>query len=145
MNNDLKNESGMTLVESLMAIVILLIGLLAMAQVMAFCVVASKNYGRDAGKTTVTARDKMEELSSLSFAGLTAGGSVDPAAPATGYVEYLTSTGSTTTQAAAAYTRQWQIVSDSATAKRIIVLVTSNKSIKYGVAPSTTMVTVKTP
>ena len=145
MNKNLKDESGMTLVESLMAIVILLIGLLAMAQVMAFCVVASKNYGRDAGKTTVIARDKMEELSSLPFLSLTAGGSVDPAAPTTGYVEYFNLAGGTTTQAAAAYTRQWQVISDSATVRRIIVLVTSNKSIKYGVAPSTTMVTVKTP
>jgi Tfp pilus assembly protein PilV len=163
MKTDLKNESGMTLVESLIAIVILLFGLLAMAQALAFSVIASKTYGRDSGLATAAAHDKMEELIGLAFndtttnvtvnppyptsgTGLTAGGSVYPSGPAAGYSDYLNASGSRTTSASAtAYTRQWQIINESATSKRIIVTVRSNKSFDYGVAPSTTLITRKTP
>jgi Tfp pilus assembly protein PilV len=162
MSRDFKNERGMTLVESTMAILILLVGMLAMAQVLAFSVVASKTYGRDSGKVTAAAHDKMEELSGLQFSdtttnvtvappypangtGLTAGGSVYPASATTGYVDYIDLTGGRTSSSAAAYTRQWQIINDSTNQKRIIVSVASNKSFRYGVAPSTTLVTQKTP
>jgi type II secretory pathway pseudopilin PulG len=162
MNGHLKDECGMTLVESLMAIVILLVGLLGMAQVLAFSVVASKTHGRDSGKATIAARDKMEELSGLQFSdtttnvtvnapfpangvGLTAGGSIYPANPAAGYSDYLNFTGGRTSSGSPAYTRQWQIINDSANVKRIIVSVTSNRSFRYGTAPSTVIVTEKTP
>ena len=162
MPRDLSDESGMTLVESMIALFILLVGLLALAQMLAFSVVTSKTYGRDATKATASAHDKMEELAGLQFTdtttnltvappyptngvGLTAGGSVPPAAPTDGYVDYLNMAGVRTTASAAAYTRQWEIINDSATLKRIVVAVTSNKSFQYGVAPSTTVVTYKTP
>jgi Tfp pilus assembly protein PilV len=162
MNRGLKDESGMTLVESMMAIVILLVGLLTMAQVLAFGVIASKTFGRDAGKTTASARDKMEELTGLRFSdtttnvtvtppyptngvGLTAGGSIYPSSPVAGYSDYLDMLGGRTPGTGAAYTRQWQIINDAANVKRIIVSVTSNKSFKYGTAPSTVIVTQKTP
>jgi Tfp pilus assembly protein PilV len=158
----LSEERGMTLVETMIALMVLLFGLMAMAQVLAFSVVASKTYGRDATKTTAFARDKMEELESLSFTdvhanvtvnppyptngvGLTAGGSVPPAASVAGYCDYLDSAGVRTTSAAALYTRQWQILADATNIKRIIVAVTSNKSFRYGTAPSTVLVTQKTP
>lgn len=161
MRSNLSDQSGMTLVESLIALLILLFGLLALAQVLAFSVVASKTYGRDATKATTSAHDKMEELTALKFTdtttnvtvaapfpadgvGLTAGGSIPPAAPAAGYVDYLDASGVRTTATAAAYIRQWQIINDSSSLKRIIVAVTSNKSFKYGVAPTTTVVTYKT-
>ena len=163
MNSDLKNESGMTLVESLIAIVILMFGLLAMAQALAFSVIASKTYGRDSGLATAAAHDKMEELISLSFndtvtnltmnppyatngSGLTAGGGVYPSTAVAGYSDCLTTAGSRTASLSdTAYTRQWQIINESAASKRIIVSVRSNKSFRYGVAPSTTLITRKTP
>jgi len=135
---DLKGESGMTLVESMMAILILLGGLLMMAQVLAVSVLASKTHGRDSGKTTVFARDKMEELTALNFANtsLTAGN----------YSDYLNINGTTATSStSAAYTRQWQVSDISTTRKRITVSVASNKSFRYGAAPSATLVTEKTP
>ncbi len=158
----LSDQSGMTLVECIIALFILLIGLLAMAQVLAFSVVASKTYGRDSTKATAAAHDKMQELTGLEFTdtttnvtvappfpatgvGLTAGGSIDPSSPVTGYVDYVDLSGVRTTAGAAAYTRQWQIINDSATVMRIIVVVTSNKSFQYGAAPSTTLVTYKAP
>ena len=161
MRRDLSDDRGMTLVEAMIAMLILLFGLLAVAQVLVFSTVASKTYGRDATKATAAAHDKMEELTGLPFAdmttnitvappypangvGLSAGGSIPPAAPAAGYCDYLDLSGVRTTAAAAAYTRQWQVIDDSATLKRIVVAVTSNKSFRYGTAPSTTAVTYKT-
>lgn len=158
----LSEERGMTLVETMIALLILLSGLMAMAQVLAFSVVASKTFGRDSTRATAFARDKMEELDSLSFAdvhanvtvnppyptdgvGLTAGGSIPPTSPAAGYCDYLDSAGARTTSAAALYTRQWQIMADGTNVKKIIVAVTSNKSFRYGTAPSTVLVTQKTP
>ena len=162
MRRSLKDESGMTLVESMIALLIMLVGLLSMAQVLAFSVLASKTYGRDATKTTASAHDKMEELTSLAFSdtttdvtmdapfpssgvGLTAGGSIAPADPADGYVDYLDLSGARTTAEDAGYTRQWQITNNSTTLKTIMVSVTSNRSFEYGVPPSTTLVTQKTP
>jgi Tfp pilus assembly protein PilV len=158
----LSEERGMTLVETMIALMVLLFGLMAMAQVLAFSIVASKTLGRDSTKTTAFARDKMEELQSLSFAdvhtnvtvnppyptngvGLTAGGSVPPASLAEGYYDYLDSAGARTDSEAALYTRQWQILADGTNIKKIIVAVTSNKSFRYGTAPSTVLVTQKTP
>ncbi len=162
MRRGVSSETGMTLVECLIAMTILLFGLLSLAQVLAFSVVASKTYGRDDTKTTIFAHDKMEELTGLDFSdtttdvtvdapfpaggvGLTAGGSIPPAGAAAGYVDYLDHDGSRTSAGNAAYTRQWQIIDDTAGLKRIIVHVISNESFEYGEAPSTTTVTYKTP
>ncbi len=162
MHKRLRDESGITLVESMIAMLIMLAGLLAMAQVITFCVVAGKTYGRDATKTTASAHDKMEELTGLDFSdttanvavdapfpangsGLSAGGSIAPSAPVPGYADYLDFTGSRTTAAAAAYTRQWRIIDNSSSLKTIMVSVTSNRSFEFGEAPSTVLVTQKTP
>ena len=164
MHRKLSDESGLTLVESLIALLILLIGLLAMAQALTFSVVASKTHGRDAAKATAFAHDKMQELTNLRFddtttnvtvnppypatgSGLAAGGSVPPAAPVGQYVDYLDFSGTRTAAGNAVFTRQWQIIDDPASPelKRIIVTVTSNRSFRMGPPPSTTVVTEKTP
>jgi prepilin-type N-terminal cleavage/methylation domain-containing protein len=161
-SNIKKNENGMTLVESMIAILILTVGLLTMAQVLAFSIMASKTHGRDAGKTTAAAQEKMEELVGLRFSdtttdvrvspsnltggtGLTAGGSVYPSDPVQGYADYIDLTGNRISDSDAAYTRQWQITNNSATLKTISVSVTSNKSFQYGTAPSTVLITQKAP
>ena len=162
MNGKLRDESGITLVESLIAILILLVGLLTMAQVLVFSVVASKTHGRDAGKATAAAQEKMEELVGLRFSdtatdvtvspaasaggtGLTAGGSLYPSDPVQGYSDHLTVAGGRTTADDAAYTRQWQISDNSATLKTIAVSVRSMKSMQSGTAPSTVLITQKAP
>lgn len=150
----------MTLVESMIAILILLFGLLSLAQVLAFSLMASKTYGRDAGKTTAAAHDKMEELTGLRFSdtttnvtaappfpangvGLKEGGSIYPSEPVAGYSDYLNVAGARTAASSAAYRRQWQIINESATCKKIIVTVNSRRSFRNGTAPSTTLVTQK--
>ena len=163
MKSALKNESGMPLVESMIAILILLFGLLALAQAIAFSVIASKTYGRDSGLATAAAHDKMEELVGLPFGdtttnlaedppygaagtGLAAGGSFYPADPVEGYSDALDVAGARTASASdIAYTRQWQVINETAARKKIIVSVRSNKSFDYGTAPSTVLVTQKTP
>lgn len=164
MRKKMFDESGLTLVETLIAILILLAGLLSMAQVLAFTVVASKTHGQDSAKATAAAHDKMEELTNLRFddtttnitvdppytsdgTGLADGGSLPPSTPVTGYVDYLDTSGARTTSGDAAFTRQWQIIDDPSVSnlKKIIVTVTSNKSFQMGEAPSTTLVTEKTP
>ena len=163
MNGRLKDESGLTLIESMMAITILLVGLLGMAQVLALSLMASKAHGRDAGKATAYARLKMEELVSLDFSdtttnvtinppyssdgtGLTAGGSVYPADPAEGYFDDLGSHGLRVSMGDPYYVRQWQIIDDGSNPnlKTIIVSVRSNRGFEYGTAPSTTLITQKT-
>jgi len=164
MHKKCSDESGMTLVEALIAILILLVGLLAMAQALTFSVIASKTHGRDAAKATAYAHDKMQELTNLRFndtttditlnppypatgTGLSAGGSSPPAAPVAGYVDYLDSTGARTNAGNALFTRQWLIADDpvSPELKRLTVTVTSNRSFRMGTPPSTTVVTEKTP
>jgi len=164
MRKKISDESGLTLVETLIALLILMVGLLSLAQVLAFTMAVSKTHGHDSVKATAAAHDKMEELTNLLFndtttnltvntpytsngVGLTAGGSIPPANPVAGYVDYLDTEGVRTASGNMAYTRQWQIIDDGTVTdlKRIIVTVTSNKSFQVGTAPSTTVVTEKTP
>jgi type II secretory pathway pseudopilin PulG len=164
MTKRISEESGFTLVESLIAIIVLLAGLLSMAQVLAYTVIASKTHGHDSATTTSMAQDKMEELINLRFndkttnltvnapypttgKGLTAGGSIPPNNPVAGYADYLNRAGQrTTVTSQIAFTRQWQITNDaSGLLKTIAVNVTSNKSFDMGGPPSTTLVTLKTP
>jgi Tfp pilus assembly protein PilV len=162
MHKNLPDEGGMTLVETMIATLILGVGLLAITQALTFSVVASKVYGHHAMQATAAARDKMQELTGLKFAdttanvtvaapfptngvGLTAGGSILPSSSVAGYIDYIDAAGVRTTQSAAAYTRRWQILNDDTSLKRIIVVVTSNKNYRNGSAPSTTLVTYKTP
>ncbi len=138
MEMDLREESGMSLIESMMAVLILLAGLLMMAQVLTVSVIASKTHGRDSGKTTIAARDKMEELKALSFS--------DTALADTGTEsnDYLNADGTAGSSTSAVYTRAWQVTNVSGNQKRIRVTVTGTKSFKYGQPPSTTLVTDKT-
>lgn len=132
MNKRIKEESGITLVESMLAILIMLVGLLTMAQVLTLSVVASKTFGRDAGKTTAFARVQMEQLAGLPFA--------SPQLTAGTYNDALNLDGTINTTGSPAFTRNWE-VTDLGNIKRIVVSVTSTKSFKFGEPPSTTMVT----
>jgi len=155
------DEAGFSLVETLIAMFILVVALLALSQLFSMAIVLNKNGGRDATKTTVFAHDKMEELNSLAFGdtttnvsvdppypatgkGLSPGGSILPAAPVTNYVDYLDQNGVRTAAASAVFSRQWEITAESGTLKRISVAVTSNRSFSLGAAPATFVVGYKT-
>lgn len=126
-----RSEAGMTLVETVIALIILFI---ATAGLMALGVVATmttENEGHLAARATEYAQDKMEQLISLPFCdnladttvfpttpgggtGLTIGGSADPDAPVDGYVDYLDADGNPLGGGAVApanwyYVRVWEV------------------------------------
>ncbi len=158
----MKNECGITLVETMIAVLILVVGLLSMAQVLAFSVIASKTHGRDSGKITAAARDKMEELMALQFTdtasdttvypnasaggeGLKAGGVVYPGTPQDKYHDHLDDSGARTTDPNnVVYTRQWNISNNAdSTLKKITVSVVKNRGLQMGTVPSTLLISYK--
>ncbi|MBI2819155.1 MAG: prepilin-type N-terminal cleavage/methylation domain-containing protein [Acidobacteria bacterium] len=113
-----RSEAGMTLIETMLALVILFIvaaGLMGLAVV---ATVTTENQGHLSARTAEYAQDKMEQLMSLAYgdfqsdtispncvlylvnpncvtgaAGLAVGGSLNFAAPVNNYVDYLDSQG----------------------------------------------------
>jgi len=101
---------GSSLVETLVAAVILVSGLVAVASI--FSVTTGFNY-RNRQRTTATLLlyDKMEQLQGT---GCPAGGSLDPANPTTGFMDYvrIASDGTIVTSGAntgSVYLRLWQV------------------------------------
>jgi type II secretory pathway pseudopilin PulG len=143
-----KSESGISLIETMIALSILLIvsiGILAMA---ALSLTTTENQGHLAARTAEYAQDKMEQLLSLSFTdtqtdtsvasfvanssagspGLTAGGSVTYGGGVSGYIDYLDASGNPLGGGNAApagwyYVRMWKITDVSSTLKQIEVRV----------------------
>ena len=158
------NKGGFSLIETMIAMFIMVFALISLAQLMALAIVVNKNQGRDATKATGFAHDKMEELTGLAFTdtttnvsvspfsvtastGLSAGGNLPPTAPAANYSDTLDQFGARTTiPGSIAFTRQWQITNVNTTLKQITVAVTSNKSFRSGngALPVTVSVTLKT-
>ncbi len=161
-------DRGGALIEMMIASLVLLVGIVPLAGVFSVAV-ATNGQGDIANRTALNAQDKMEQLLALSFAdgtantrvyptaaaggtglggamaGNTTVGSVDPAAPVAGYVDYLTFQGVLQIAAPGAmYRRQWSISTDATgNLKTITVLVTVVAWTGQGLAPSTTVVCMK--
>lgn len=126
-------QAGLTLIETTIALALLLI---AAAGIMAVTIVAiptTENQGHLKARATEYAQDKMEQMLNLKFCdntsdttqfptvsaggqGLIIGGSVAPAAPVAGYVDYLDANGNLLGGGAAPpanwyFRRQWQVAS----------------------------------
>ncbi len=165
-------ERGSSLVEMMIASLVLLMGIVPLAGVFSVAVATNSGRGDIATRTTLNAQDKMEQLLALSFAdgssnttvyptdttggaggtglgGVMAGsltvGGVNPAAPVASYVDYLTFQGVLqTTAPGAMYRRQWSISTDATgNLKTITVLVTVVAWTGQGSPPSTTLVCMK--
>lgn len=162
-------QGGSSLIETIIATLILLLGIAPLMAVFGVAVSQNSGYVDIATRTEFNAQDKMEQLMALSFSDssssttvyptATAGGtglggnmaasstvgSVNPTAPVAGYVDYVTFQGALQTGAAgAAYKRQWSISTDaSGNLKTITVLVTAVNWQGQGLAPSTTLVCMK--
>ncbi len=133
LNRPANGQRGFSLVETMVALCLLLIvtaGVLPLA-VMTFRI--SENHGHLLARATEYAQDKLEQLMSLSYGdvvtdtrvfpavtsggtGLTPGGSVDTTAPVDGYVDYLTLEGGLLATVAGGgapagwyYQRVWQV------------------------------------
>jgi hypothetical protein len=169
------SQSGVTIIETMVAAVVLLIVVTGVLPVFIVGFQSTEQQGDIATRTTEYAQDKMELLMNLAFTDSTTNttsatypapiiggpglggvmgpsttvGSIPPAAPVVGYVDYLDANGNPLgpTAAGAFYTRQWSILTDSAatpTLKTITVVVTYLQAGGIqGKAPSTTLVCVK--
>src|SRR5713226_6505184 len=170
----LQSQSGMSLLETMIALVVLLIatvGIMAMAMV---ATSTTENQGHLAARTAEYAQDKMEQLISLAYGdsttdttvfpandsggtGLAVGGSSDPNAPVTspgtGYVDYLDRSGNPLTAAGGVapanwyYIRVWQISTPSSNLKQITVTAKVRSGVGStgtGALPQSTLVTLKT-
>jgi prepilin-type N-terminal cleavage/methylation domain-containing protein len=127
-----RDQRGFSLVETMVALCLLLVvtaGVLPLA-VLTFRI--SENHGHLLARATEYAQDKLEQLMSLSYGdvitdtrvfpavttggtGLTPGGSVDTSAPVDGYVDYLTNEGALLASVGGAppdgwfYQRVWRV------------------------------------
>jgi hypothetical protein len=162
-------ERGSSLIEMMIASLVLLVGIVPLVGVFSVAVATNAGQGDIANRTALNAQDKMEQLMALGFndaasdttqyptstvggtglggvmAGSTTVGSVDPAAPVAGYVDYLTFQGALQTNSVGAqYRRQWSISTDATgNLKTITVLVTTVGWSGPGLAPSTRLVCMK--
>jgi len=101
-----RSQAGTSLIEVSIALAILLTVSVGIMALFAVSMVTTENQGHLQARAAEYAQDKMEQLISLAYTdsvsdtatfptsisggtGLAVGGSSDPAAPATGYVDYL--------------------------------------------------------
>jgi Tfp pilus assembly protein PilV len=162
----LSHQSGMSLLEMLIALGMLLIVTVGVMSMAAIAVQTTENQGHLQARAAEYAQDKMEQLISLSFGdtatdttqfpaaatggtGLTVGGSSDPAAPTASYVDYLDRSGNVSAAASAWYfIRVWKIETVSATLKKITVTTKVRYAVapgsRTGMIPQATVVTLKT-
>jgi hypothetical protein len=160
-----RSERGTTLIETVIATALLLVvtvGLLGMA---ALATTFTENHGHLEARTTEYAQDKMEQLLAIAYTdivtntvvfpavgtggtGLAVGGSVDTAAPANGYVDWLEADGDllgggVTPPDTWFYQRVWQITNPSAGIKQITVTATVRSSVANALIPKSTVVALK--
>src|SRR6266566_620168 len=169
-------QSGMSLLEMMIALTILLIATVGLLSVGMTATSTTENRGHLAARTTEYAQDKVEQLISLAWGdvttdstqipmcgpsstpacsngtGLAIGGSADPTAPSTGYVDYLDGNGNLLTIVGGVapsnwyYIRVWQIASPATNMKQITVTakVKTQVGAPQGALPQSTLSTLKT-
>jgi type II secretory pathway pseudopilin PulG len=150
-----RSQAGMTILETMIAAVVLLVGVFGVMSLFSVAVVQNSNQGELATRATEYAQDKMEALMSLNFTdtttdtrtypfgtsgtGLSVGGSTSSAV--TGYVDYLNAQGvQSTSSTGAVYERMWQIALDATGYYKTITVKTVATSAPGGTfAPVSTM------
>ncbi len=169
---NLQLHSGMSLLETTIAIAVLLIATVGIMTIAMVAITTTENQGHLAARTSEYAQDKMEQLISLAYAdsttdttvfpannsggtGLAVGGSSDPTAPVTGYVDYLDRSGNPLAFAGGAapadwyYIRVWQLSTPGGTANLKQITVTAMVRAAPGspgvtANPQSTVVSLKT-
>jgi hypothetical protein len=160
----LRNEAGVTLIETVVATGLLLLMLAGLVAVSFVATTTTENQGHLSARTTEYAQDKMEQLLGLAYGdaqsdtttfpaatnggtGLAVGGSVAPAAPVNGYVDYLDVNGNLLGGGAAPgnwyYERVWQVTSPSANLKQITVRTIVKWSLGGTQLPTSTLTALK--
>ena len=161
----LRSEAGITLIETTIACSILLVAMLGLLSMGAIATRFTENHGHLEARTTEYAQDKMEQLLALAYTdassntvvfpaaasggtGLTVGGSSNPDAPVTGYVDWLGADGGllgggTTQPAGWQYQRVWLVESPSTGIKRLTVVSRVRLAVGKALPPQSTVVAVK--
>ena len=162
-------EHGFSLVETMIALLIVLVVTVGVLPLTLIATKATENQGHLMARTTEYAQDKLEQLLALAYgdtssdtrvfpatdvggSGLAPGGSGNPAAPVALYVDYLDINGTLIPSAGVAapagwfYKRVWQITVPSANLKRITVtaIVRTPATGGTGRIPQSTVVSLKT-
>lgn len=163
------SESGLTLIETMVAAVVLLVGVVAMMGMFGVAVSQNQDQGRLAVQTATYCQNKLQDLESLHFLdsstntstwppattggtglcgamapGATCGG-IDPAAPVTGFVDYLDADGNQVPGiAGATFVRQWEITTDSMGTMKTITVFTRAVAPAPPSPPTVTLVATKT-
>jgi hypothetical protein len=165
MTNRLSSERGTTLIETMIALCVLLVVMGGLITLSAIASTTTENNGHLAARTTEDAQDKMEQLLVLAYTdalsdttvfpaaaaggtGLAIGGSVNPAAPVAGYVDWLATDGTlrgggTAPPADWFYERVWQVSNFTANVKQIKVTVTTRWAFNGKTVPTSTVVALK--
>jgi len=170
MHGKLTSQSGIALVETLVALALLLIIVAGVMGMTLTAIATTENQGHLAARTAEYAQDKMEQLLALSYGdvtsdttvfpsansggtGLAVGGSLDASAPVSSYVDYLDASGNLLASAGGAapagwfYIRVWKIDNPAGTTnlERISVLAQTKSDVgPQGALPSSTIVALKT-
>jgi len=149
------SESGVTILETMIASVILLVGIVGVTGLLTVAVIQNQDQGQDLTRTTMYAQDKMDQLMGLSFSdsltdttngasspgvGLSVGGSTTTATP--GYADYLDATGKPLSSSTNAFfQREWSIsVNGGGNLKTITVTTVALVTKTQGAQPSSTLV-----
>src|SRR5215472_11267314 len=161
-----RKESGGSLTETMIAVMLLMVMGAGMTAVFGFCTGTNKSQGEIATRTTEYAQDKMEQLTALSYLD-GSNTTVFPSAPTGGtglggkmagnatvggtawgaavpnYVDYLDVNGNLSVTGAL-YRRQWSITTNAAgNLKTITVVVYASSALGPGAAPSSTLISMK--
>lgn len=163
MRKNRAQESGLSLLEVLVANVLLLVAVAGLVVVFDQSVVTNKVQGDRGTRATIYAQAKMEELMLLRFndtttdtrtvpfvvtagTGLSDGGSLNLAAPTPLFSDFLDEDGNRVAQAQAYYARLWQIRTNPApnnNSKTITVAVFTRRTFGPNTTPSTFLVNIK--
>jgi len=159
------SERGTTLIETMIALGLLLTVMGGILTLSAVSAKTTENNGHLAARTTEDAQDKMEQLQALTYdnavtdttvfpavnaggTGLAVGGSLNPAAPVVGYVDWLAADGTLLGGGVAPpanwfYERVWQVSTPFQNVKQISVMVRTKWAFAQATPPSSTVVALK--
>lgn len=162
------NEKGFTLLETMVALGLVLLAAVSVLPLGVFAFSTSENQGHLSSRAAEYAQDKLEQLLALSYgdsssdtrtfpapdiggSGLTIGGSSDPAAPVALYADYLDVDGALIPSPTGVppagwyYQRVWQITSPRANLKQITVTAIVQRSAgSWALRPRSTVSALKT-
>ena len=167
----LSAEDGTTLIETTIACAILVVVMAGLLGMSTMATSITENEGHLGARATEYAVDKMEQLLQLTYGdaqsnttvfpsvnvggtGLAVGGNSNPAAPVTGFVDYLDQSGNvlctagtpctSTPPATWFYKRVWQVSVPSANLKQITVTAIVARSVGNAIVAQATVAAYKT-